>query len=174
MPQAVTHFLIPAILVALFRDFYLRKRERKEFPLHYVLIAGLAGLILDLDYILQFITGSPHHRIFFHNIYVPLIFIFLGILFLGIKNKELGKHKLRLSTIFFIIGFSVITHLILDGLVDGQIYLFYPLIKTSIGLNLVDRLPEFLQEPIVPIIDAVLLVFWMFWLEWKHKISDFI
>ena len=45
MPEAVTHILIPILLVALFRDFYWKKRNKgkNNFPLHYVLIAGLGG-----------------------------------------------------------------------------------------------------------------------------------
>ena len=174
MPNAVTHFLIPAILVALFRDFYLRKRDKKDFLLHYILIAGLAGIAVDLDYVIQWITGSLGHRIFFHNLFVPLVFLILGLLFIGNRNKELGKHKLKLSTIFFVICFAVITHLILDWLIMGNIYPLYPFFDFGVGLDLVGYLPEILQDSIIPIIDAVLLVFWMFWLEWKHKISDFI
>ena len=174
MPNAVTHFLIPAILVALFRDFYLRKGDKKDFPLHYVLIAGLAGVAVDLDYVIQLITRSFSHRIFFHNLFVPLIFLILGFIFVGVTNKELGKHKLKLSTIFFVICFSVIVHLILDGVIIGNIYPLYPILDFGIGLNLVSYLPEILQESIIPIIDAVLLALWMIWIEIRHKISDFI
>ena len=47
MPQAAAHILITIILIALIRDFYIRKK--KKFPLHYVLIAGLGGILPDLD-----------------------------------------------------------------------------------------------------------------------------
>ena len=179
MPYAVTHFLIPAILVALFRDFYLRKKDKRRFPLHYVLIAGLGGLAVDLDYIIYygimlFGFDFPSHRIFFHNLFFPLVFLILGFLFVGVRNKELGKHKLKLSTIFFVICFAAITHLILDAIVMGNIVPFYPFSEYGFGLDLVRRLPELLQNSIVPIIDAVLLAGWMIWIEVRHKISDYV
>lgn len=179
MPQAVTHFLIPAILVALFRDFYLRKRDKTKFPLHYVLIAGLGGMLIDLDYVIYYAImlfgfDFPSHRIFFHNLFFPLIFLILGFLFIGTRNKELGKHKLKLSTIFFIICFATITHLILDVIVNGKIIPFYPFSMYGFGFDLIKKLPEMFQDSIIPIIDAVLLAGWMIWMEVRHKISDFI
>jgi len=48
MPQAVLHILVPLILMALFKDYY-DKRHKNKFPLYYVLIAGIAGLLPDLD-----------------------------------------------------------------------------------------------------------------------------
>tara|TARA_Y100000310_G_C20271115_1_gene618075 strand:+ start:20 stop:562 length:543 start_codon:yes stop_codon:yes gene_type:complete len=180
MPQAVTHFLIPAILIALFRDFYLRKRDRRKFPLHYVLIGGLAGLIPDFDiavyYVLSFfgVAINQVHRTFSHNLFVPLIFLLLGFVFIGVRNKELGKHRLKLSTIFFVLTFGVLIHLILDGILAGSIIPFYPFFDYSIGLSLIDNLPSQFRTTIVPVIDAVLLIFWMIYLELRHRISDFI
>ena len=179
MPPAVTHFLIPAILIALFRDFYLSRNQKANFPLHYVLIAGLAGLLVDADYIIYYLIrfigfNFPSHRIFFHNMFFPLVFILLGLIFIGVRNKELGKHKLKLSTIFFIIAFGSGIHLLLDALIIGKILIFYPFSDFTIGLDLVRKLPEILQESFVPIIDAVLLALWMIYIEVKHKISDFI
>jgi len=49
MPQAVTHILAPILLVSIFRDFCLRKKDKKHFSLHYVLIAGLGGILPDID-----------------------------------------------------------------------------------------------------------------------------
>ena len=180
MPQAVTHFLIPAILVALFRDFYLKKRDRQTFPLHYVLIAGLAGLLPDIDIAIYYLFSffgfayGEVHRTFSHNLFVPLIFLILGFVFIGVRNRELGKHKLKLSTIFFILAFGILIHLTLDSLVAGSILPFYPLSNFEFGLDLISKLPGQFQGTIVPVIDAILLVFWMIYLELRHKISDFI
>ena len=180
MPYAVTHFLIPAILIALFRDFYLRKRDRGNFPLHYVLIGGLAGLIPDLDiavyYFLSFfgVAIDSVHRTFSHTLLLPLLFLILGFVFVGVRNRELGRHKLRLSTIFFVLAFGILVHLALDALFAGGVMIFYPLSSFSIGFELVKALPLQFQGTIIPVIDAVLLIFWMIYLEVKHKISDFI
>ncbi len=130
--------------------------------------------MLDIDYFLQYLTLSPSHRIFFHNLFVPLTFLILGFVFIKFKNKELGKHKLKLSTILFVISFGIFTHLSLDFLIQGNIYSLSPFITTGFGLNLIKKLPEFLQNDIIPIFDAVLLAFWMIWIELRHKLSDFI
>ncbi len=179
MPYAVTHFLIPAILIAIFRDYYLSKKEKRSFPLHYVLIAGLSGLLIDFDYLVYYgfrLFGSnfPSHRIFFHNFLFPLSFLVFGFIFIKFENKELGKHKLKLSSIFFIVCFSSIIHLILDGVIIGRVMLLYPFSIQNFGLDLISYLPEIIQSSAIPIIDAFLLSFWMLWVEWRHKISDFI
>ncbi len=177
MPQAVTHFLIPAILVALFRDFCLKKKI--NFPLHYVLIAGIGGLLVDSDYLLYYLFKAfnfsfPSHRIFFHNLFFVLIFLILGFIFMKINFKEFGKHKLKISTIFFIISFAGLTHLLLDWFFIGEVLFFYPFSDLSFGLNILKKLPEYMQSSITGIIDAVLLIFWMSYLEIRHKISDYI
>ena len=180
MPHAVTHFLIPALIVALFRDFYLRNKDKKKFPLHYVLISVLAGLLPDIDialyYFLSFsnFTIEEIHRTFSHNLFIPLIFWILGFMFIGTRNRELGKHGLKLSTIFFVITLGVLTHLILDAIFLGEIKPFYPVYNLGIGFNILKLLPSQFHDTILPVIDAGLLILWMIYLEIKHKISDYI
>jgi membrane-bound metal-dependent hydrolase YbcI (DUF457 family) len=178
MPQAVTHFLIPVILLELFRDFFVK--DKKVFPIHYILIGGLAGLLPDLDiavyYVLSFFgfTIQEVHRTFSHTLFFPLIFIFLAILFHNFKSKKLGKYHLKLRNIFLIIAFGIFTHLMLDAIISGNVMPFYPLFDYSFGLNLISLLPPLWQGTIMPTIDAVLLILWMVSLEIRHKISDFI
>ena len=178
MPQAVTHFLIPLILLGLFQDFFVK--NKKTFPIHYVFIGGLAGLIPDLDIALYYLLSffgfgiDEVHRTFSHNLFVPLIFVFLGLIFWKFKNKGLGKHHLKLKNIFFVIAFGIFMHLLLDATIDGMIIPFYPISNLTIGLNLISFFPLPWQNTIIPTIDAVLLILWMIYLETKHKISDFI
>ncbi|MEK6892743.1 MAG: metal-dependent hydrolase, partial [Nanoarchaeota archaeon] len=81
MPQAVTHVLASAIAASVIRD--KNKKDKKKFPLHYVLISGLAGLLPDLDviafWVLYFFgfTIDEVHRSFTHTIFIPLIFLAL-------------------------------------------------------------------------------------------------
>ena len=49
MPLAVTHVLLTIIVVDLFRDYVLKKKYKKYFTLHTILIAGIAGLLPDID-----------------------------------------------------------------------------------------------------------------------------
>jgi len=178
MPQAVTHVLVPLVLIGLFRDYFIK--DKKSFPLHYVLIAGIAGLIPDLDivayYLLSFFgyTLNEVHRTFSHNVFIPLIFLILGFAFLGIKNKELGKHHLKVSTIFFLAGFGSLVHILLDAIFAGYIMPFYPFFIFKIGLNIVQYAPEAWRDSIIPSFEAGLLVIWLVYMEIKHKISDFI
>jgi len=178
MPQAITHFLIPVILLELYREFFIR--NKKSFPIHYVFIGGLAGLIPDIDiavyYFLSFFgfTIQEVHRTFSHNLFVPLAFVLLGLFFLKFKNKELGGHHLKLKNIFFVIAFGIFIHLLIDAIISGMIMPFYPLSNLTIGLNLVNFLPSPWHSTILPTLDAVLLILWMIYLEIKHKISEFI
>ncbi len=178
MPQAVTHFLIPVILLELFRDFFVK--DKRSFPVHYVFIGGLAGLLPDLDiavyYIVSFFgfTLEEVHRTFSHNLFVPLFFVALGLFFYKFKNKELGEHHLKIKNIFFVIAFGIFIHLILDSIVLGGVMPLYPLSTYMIKLDLLNMAPSPWQSTILPTLDAIFLVLWMIYLEMKHKISNFL
>lgn len=178
MPQAVTHFLIPVILLELFRNFFIKIKS--SFPIHYIFIGGLAGLLPDFDIAIYYIlslfgfTIQEVHRTFSHNIFIPLFFVALAGISYKFKNKELGKHHLKLKTIFLVIAFGLFIHLLLDLLVSGNIMPFYPLSDFALGLNLINLLPSPWHSTILPTLDAVMLISWMIYLEAKHKISDFI
>jgi membrane-bound metal-dependent hydrolase YbcI (DUF457 family) len=92
----------------------------------------------------------------------------------GLKNKELGRHHLKVHNIFFVIAFGVLVHLFLDLLVSGIIMPFYPFSQYSIGLQVIKFLPMAWQGSFIPSLDAVLLVLWLVYMEVKHRISDFI
>jgi len=178
MPQAVTHILIPIILLSLYRDSFVK--NKKAFPLHYILIGGVAGVIPDLDIAFYYILGffgftlNVVHRTFSHNLFFPLIFVFLGIIFFKFKNNSFGKHHLKLHNVLFVIAFGIIVHLILDALVSGIITPFYPFLGYRVGLNAIGFLPDHWKNSFIPSLDGVLLVFWVIYLELKHRISDFI
>lgn len=178
MPHAVTHVLIAIILLELYRDYFVK--NKRVFPLHYVLIGGIAGLLPDIDvaayYILYFFgfSYSEVHRVFFHNLFVPLIFVCFALVFYKFKSKELGERHLKLRNIFLVIAFGSLIHLILDVVISGTIVPFYPFSSLSFGLNLIKIAPLAWQESILPSIDAILLVLWLIHLEIRHKISSFL
>lgn len=180
MPQAATHILIALIIASLIRDFYISKKDKRKFPLHYVLIAGIAGVLPDFDiavfWVLSFLnfTISQVHRTFSHTLFVPIIAFLLGFSTLKMKNHELGKHHLKLSGIFFMIALGVSIHLILDASIAGKIMPFYPLSDYTLGFSAYSYLPQALQSLFFPCLDAALLILWLLYLEYKHKISDFI
>lgn len=178
MPYAVTHFLAAIFLVGLFRDYFIK--DKKKFPLSYVLIGGIAGIAPDLDVFAFYIASffgflyGEVHRAFSHTLFVPLLFLFLGFLSYGFKNKRLGIHHLKLRNIFFVIAFGALIHILLDFLIIGKVGLFYPFSYTTAGLGLYELLPISWQDTFLYSLDAALMVGWICYLEIRHKISDFI
>ncbi len=184
MPYAVTHILFPIVLVSLFRDFILKNKNKKKFPLHYVLIAGVGGVLPDIDIIfsvLLSLLGTDNwwvHKTITHSLLFP---VFLLILFVATykvnanaKICNLTKHKLKLSLIFLFLSVGVLIHIFLDGLLGSGAYLFYPFSNYDFSLDLFNYLPKELHSFSFPLLDGILLTIWIVYLELKHKISDFI
>jgi len=170
MPLAVTHVLIALIVADIIRD-YIIKVPRK-FPLHYVLIAGIAGMLPDIDILFDwFSTGDPIHRLFTHTLILPILFLLLALTTKNTKVKFLTKHKLRLNVVFYMIALGTFIHLILDGLLSGIIFPFFPFSTYSFGLDLIGKTP---WPNLLAGIDAILLIAWLIHEEIRHKISDFI
>ncbi len=176
MSNAVFHIIFAIFIAEIIRELV----GRKKFPVMYVFIAGLAGILPDIDvvafWILYFfgLTIEQVHRTFTHTLFLPLIFLILAGISWGFKNKSLGKHHLKLHTIFLMIVLGSFIHLILDAVLAGRITPFYPFVDFSIGLNVVSLLPYALEKIALPSLDAGIFILWLIWLEYKHKISDFI
>ena len=86
MPLAVTHILLTIIVVDLYRD-YLTK-HKKLFTLHTLFIAGVAGLLPDIDIPLRMlgelfnfsIPTLLQHGGITHTLIFSLIFIIPGLI----------------------------------------------------------------------------------------------
>ena len=120
MPFAVTHVLITIIIIDLFRNIILKK---KNFPLHLVLIGGIAGLLPDIDvavfWLLQTFSSigiEEVHKVFTHTLIIPLV-IFLASQ-ITLKWKKISQPLLVISA-----GYTI--HLLLDSIFYGS-PLFYP------------------------------------------------
>lgn len=169
MPFAVTHVLIPIILVDLFRDHVLKKP--RMLPNKFIYLASFAGLLPDLDLPLQmlltnfFAWNIESHRLIFHNIWIPLA-AFAGFLiaYYLFKRKTLGK-------IFLMVFIGTALHLVLDVTVYGSIYPFLPLNEYSFGINLLPSYEAYVT--IMLSVDAILLLLWLAHEEFEHKISDY-
>src|SRR3989344_8773075 len=117
MPYAVTHILIPILLVSILRDFYLKRKDKKHFPLHYALIAGLGGVLPDIDIIISIILNFAGisnwdiHRTFTHSLLFPLVFFALFLILIPVHRKaricNLTRHKLKLSTISLMLAIGI-------------------------------------------------------------------
>lgn len=188
MPYAVTHVLIAMIIAELIRDYLVR--DKKKFPLHYVLIAGIAGLLPDADILLVIAAGlapstvvqgaTEFHPSFTHSLLWVPIALFLAFLFLWLEKKhgkrikwlEKGftKHHLRVSGIFFMIALGLAIHFILDFILTG--YIRTGFFSEPVGLNIIP--PTKFGNMLAAGIDAILLLGWLVHEELRHKISRFL
>lgn len=183
MPYAVTHILAPIILLSLIRDFWINKKTKKKFPLHYVMLAGLGGVLPDIDIVFSFIRWLFTqqnwwvHKTFTHSIFFPSVFLVLFLIFTPINAKaklcNLTRHNLKLSTIFLMLAIGSAIHISLDTLLGTDSFLLYPFSNLDFGLNLFGLIPLD-WGLLAALLDGVLLVIWLVYLELKHKISDFI
>ena len=161
MPYAVTHALIPIILVDTIRD-HVFKTKKSFLPNRYVLFAGIAGMLPDLDLLF---TPSLHRTIT-HSIWFPLIFLFGFLLSYTLQKKKLYKIFLMLF-----VGFSL--HILMDATLLGSVALFSPLDSTQIRLNLLAPIIS-LGPDVFPAIDAILLFLWLIHEELEHNISEYL
>ena len=180
MPQAVTHVLIPIIILSIFRHIY-QKRTNKKLHLQYVLIGGLAGVIPDLDiplfWIMHYFGYSLEqiHRTFLHTIFIPAIFLALAFITHHAIKKRIGRNKLSISIILLLCAFGSVIHLILDATIAGYITPFYPLSLMQVGTGFpFNVLPDHIAMLFLATLDGVIFILWIIYLEMKHKISDFL
>jgi len=163
MPFAVTHILIPIILIDLFRDHFLKNKS--ILPNRYILFAGLAGLLPDVDMLFP-LFGMPNlHGTVTHSIIFPIAFFILFLISYSFSKKKMSNIFLMLF-----IGFSI--HILLDFSFSDSVVLFFPLNFNRYGLNLIGSLGEWYN--IYAAIDAILLFFWLIHEELEHKISDYL
>ncbi|MBI2507563.1 metal-dependent hydrolase [Candidatus Woesearchaeota archaeon] len=172
MPQAATHIIIPLVLADIYRDYI----SKIKFNIRYVLIAGLAGLLPDIDVLIGWILNlfryfdiSQLHRTFTHTLFFPLVFLILFLLTRDYNPRFIKKQKLNLNYIFLATAFGVLIHILLDALFSGPVYL---LPGIQFGFNLIPL--DIFQGTFFAGIDAIVLVLWLIHEELKHRISDYI
>ena len=174
MPLAVTHVLLTIICVDLYRDYFTK--HKKYFTLHTVLIAGVAGLLPDLDVPLRmlgqiFNFNVPvllQHGGISHTLLFALIFLVPGLI-LWRQKKHTG------AMVFFVIAFGIFFHVFLDWFLGGGahegVMWFWPLSMHTFRLHLLG----YIGAGDVPMaLDALILLGWLWHEEVKHKIRDFI
>ena len=175
MPYAVTHVILTIVIADIYRDYF----AKKKFPMTYVFIAGIAGLLPDLDipigWVVNFVLGTNYnfHRLYTHSLFYSIIFFIAGLAFLFMRKEKCKVFKWNvngtmLMMFFFALSFGWLMHIALDcGLAaDGY-------------LNLIPSIPltfcphPFSNEALLGI-DAIILVLWLFHEQWKHEIKDYI
>lgn len=173
MPLAVTHVLLTIILVDLYRDYVTK--HKKYFTLHTVFLAGLGGLLPDLDvplnWMFSFIgyqTPLLQHGGITHTLFFGLLFLIPALILYARK-----KHVI--SIYFLVISFGIFFHIFLDWFLGGGgaagIMLLWPISIEGYALNLLRNIP--LSHANMAL-DAIILLLWLYHEETKHKIRDFI
>jgi len=174
MPFSVMHVLLTIIIVDLYRDYFTK--HKKYFSLHTILLAGVAGLLPDIDILIKIfseffgftVPTLLQHGGITHTLLFALIFLIPAFMIL-----RKGKHKQAMY--FFVIFFGIFFHILLDYVLGGGahegVMWFWPIATTTFELHLllnlgISNIPEAL--------DAILLLAWLWHEEIKHKISDFI
>lgn len=174
MPLAVTHVLLTVILVDLYRDYVTK--HKKLFTLWTLFVAGVAGLLPDIDIPIKFILSNLglavpelfQHGGFTHTPFFGLMFLVPALILWSMKKN-------KLAIMFVVVTFGVLFHTVLDYTLGGGdesgLMLLYPFSEERIkmGVLLGD---EFFAS--VTAIDAIILLGWLFHEERKHKIRDFI
>ena len=165
MPFAVTHVLLTIILVDLYRDYITK--YKKYFTLHTIFIAGVAGLLPDIDiplnWLLNFFGLGIAHGTITHTPLFGLIFLIPAFILWHQK-----KHKTAMY--FFVVCFGILFHIFLDLIFGAGILIFYPLSDFTFGLSTAINFSRMASAGM----DAIILLLWLWHEEVKHKISDFI
>ena len=173
MPLAVTHVLTTIILVDLFRDYIFK--HKKMFTLHTIFIAGIGGLLPDIDVPINWALGAFGISLDFMQhgglTHTPFFAILLAIPGLYLWRQK--KHRYALY--FLVLAFGVMLHISLDyviggGMYEGVMWLF-PVSTQAWKIHLL----AYFDEVNIPAgIDAIILLAWLWHEEYRHKISDFI
>ncbi len=167
MVHAVAHILTPIILLDLYRDHI----AKKKFNLKYVMLAGIGGILPDIDVLVYWVlnllfgtTLSQVHRTLSHTLLIPTLLIIAAAIIYKLSKK--------ISYALAAITFGYFMHLLLDFVFIGTIMPLYPFSTAAYGLNVIPATE--LGSTIVMGIDAIMLTAWLTYDFWKHNIKEFI
>jgi len=175
MPYAVAHVILTIVVADIYRDYF----AKKKFPMIYVLIAGIAGLLPDADipagWIFNSIFGADYsfHRIYTHSLIYAAAFFLAAMavsFFAKDKCKFLKWNVPKQAIVMFLLAasFGWLMHMALDCTVSANGY-----------LNLIPSVPLTLcphpwGNDAVAGFDAVILILWLIHEQWRHDIKDYI
>ena len=175
MPYAVAHVISTIVIADIYRDY----TAKKKFPMIYVFIAGIAGLIPDLDipasWFINIIFGTNYnfHRMYTHSLAYAIAFLLFVVIFSIIKKNEYKMLKWNIPkqaiVMFFLaLAFGWFVHITLDCALAADGY-----------LNIIPSIPlQFCPHPfgndVLAGFDAIILVLWLIHEQWRHKIVDYV
>jgi len=175
MPYAVAHVILTIVIADIYRDYI----AKKKFPMIYVFIAGIAGLLPDLDvpasWIFNFAFGTEYnfHRVYTHSFVYAITFLLISMIFLIIRKGEYkilrwNVPKQAIAMFFLALAFGWFMHITLDCALASDGY-----------LNLIPSMPlQFCPHPfgneVLAGFDAIILILWLIHEQWRHKIIDYL
>jgi membrane-bound metal-dependent hydrolase YbcI (DUF457 family) len=172
MPLAVTHVLSSILLVDFYRDFLTH--HKKYIRLHTIFLAGLGGLLPDIDMVITFIFSlfakeTPmllRHGGITHTPLFALLFLIPGII--------LWKKKQHIKAMnWFVIAFGIFLHIFLDFFLGGGmstgIMWFFPFSQTGVAIHLLSGIPSAFAA-----LDAIFLLVWLYVMDKKRRVKDYI
>lgn len=173
MPLAVTHVILTILAVDIYRDYFAK--HKRYLSLHTILIAGVAGLLPDIDipisWAYQFFTGSEKwlHGYWTHTPFFALLFLIPGLYLYFLKDDK------KKGVLLYVISFGIFFHLFLDWFLGGGagegVMWFWPISTYASKLHLLLKLDI---SGLFMGLDAALLIVWLWHEEMKHKIKDYI
>jgi len=156
MPYAVTHFLATAAVMKLTR---LRLDGTRLLTYRELFLCAFIGLLPDLDMVVQVfsvnVLNTPFwpHRTFTHNLIIPLVLLFIGLL---LYRRDVNRHA---ATIFFLAGAAWAVHVLLDYSLYGPTRLLAPISWSAIGYSA--RGLSYMRNLLLGL-DGALLMGWLY------------
>ena len=175
MPYIAAHVILTIVIADFYRDYI----AKKKFPMIYVFIAGIAGMLPDMDilvgWVINWTFGTRYnlHRIYTHSLSYAIIFFLAALIFLFIRKDDYeilkwSVPKQAIVMFFFALAFGWFIHIALDcGLAaDGYLNLI-----PSIPLNFC---PSPFTNQALAGFDAIILILWLIHEQYYHKIKDYL
>lgn len=165
MAYAVTHVLIPIVILDLLRHYVFGK---KKFPRYLIVVGGIAGLIPDIDIPLGWLmSGLSGTTISFHGAFTHSFFWVL--LFGGTALASYSFQKERWAKIFAVVSLGWLAHIVLDCFYQESFrkLLFWPFSWQA------SFCPDWNLYAYATSIDAILLVLWLVHEEVHGYVKDY-
>ena len=178
MPYGFTHIIFAWIMGKLYAYFRKLKINIEEW---FFLIFG--AIFPDVDYLIQWTTGIPVHRVFTHSLVMVILGFILCYIIINLYNKY-RKENLNTKMIAMFFSFGILSHIILDMVVgkpgvplfwplDTWFYFFGILSEPFRSVPYNQRTVEMLSNLLKwAIFDIGLGALWIFYLIFTKKIKD--
>ena len=164
MALAVTHVLIPIIILDLLRHYLFGK---KKFSRYLLVIGGIAGLAPDIDIPLSWLINLfADNNVNLHSLSISHSFLFV-LVFLSIALLFQSRHNQKWANIFYVIAAGWTMHLGLDWFFGEYKQLFWPFMTPAY------MFPSWDLWKYSESIDAIILVLWLVHEEFHKYIKDY-